>query len=160
MTSTVELVQLPAQPVLSIRATIPVARLGEAMGERISALSQFLREHGVRPAGPPYVRYHTFGETDTDMEFGVPVAQPATGENRIVGGELPAGPAVTTWHLGPHDRLGEAYGRIESWRKDHGRAPAGPAWEVYHWIDLAATDESPAGSDPSTWRVQLVQPIT
>lgn len=157
---TVELVQLTAQSVVSMRSTIPIARLGDIMGERIGALSRFLRERGVRPAGPPYVRYHTFGDTETDMECGVPLTEPADGEGEIVGGELPAGPAVTTWHLGSHDRLGEAYGRIEKWRTDNGREPAGPAWEVYHWIDLTAPDDTDLGSDPSTWRVQLVQPIT
>jgi hypothetical protein len=36
---------------------------------------------------------------------------------------------------------------------------AGPAWEVYHWIDLAATGEPGPPADPSIWRVGLVQPI-
>ncbi|HEV8173715.1 MAG TPA: GyrI-like domain-containing protein [Actinoplanes sp.] len=154
----VELEELAPQPALSIRATIPVAQLGDTMGERIRVLSQFLRERGTKPAGPPFVRYHTFGETETDMEFGVPVTEPTAGVGQVVSGELPGGPAVTTWHLGAHDRLGEAYGRIERWRTEHGREPAGPGWEVYHWIDLASGgDSSPA--DPSTWRVQLVQPI-
>jgi effector-binding domain-containing protein len=100
----VELEELPPQPALSIRATIPA------------------------------------------------------GDGQVSGGELPGGPAVTTWHFGPHDRLGEAYGRIERWRTEHSREPAGPGWEVYHWIDLASgEDASPA--DPSTWRVRLVQPI-
>lgn len=155
----VELEELPPQPVLSIRATIPVARLGDTMGERIRVLSQFLRERGAQPAGPPFVRYHTFGETDTDMEFGVPVTEPTAGDGEVGGGELPGGSAATTWHLGAHDRLGEAYGRIERWRREHGREPAGPGWEVYQWIDLGASGESTSQPDPSTWRVQLVQPI-
>jgi hypothetical protein len=36
---------------------------------------------------------------------------------------------------------------------------AGPAWEVYHWNDLAATGELGPPPDPSIWRVELVQPI-
>lgn len=158
-TEDVQLVQLTALPVLCIRATIPVAQLGDVMGERMSTLSQFLRERGVRPAGPPYVRYHTFGDTETDMETGVPVPSPTAGFGEIVGLSLPEGPAVTTWHLGPHDRLGEAYGRIATWSKDNDREPAGPPWEVYHWIDLAVTAETATASDQSAWRVQLVQPI-
>lgn len=61
--STVEVQHRPPQPVLSIRQTIPT------------------------------VRYHSFGEVDTDLEIGVPVAADVAGEGRIVRGELPAGPA-------------------------------------------------------------------
>jgi effector-binding domain-containing protein len=156
----VELSELPAQPILSIRATTPVAKLGETMGERIGVLSQFLRERGAQPAGPPFVRYHTFGDTDTDMEFGVPVIDALAGGAGIVAGELSAGPAAITWHVGAPDRLGEAYERIEKWRIQHGREPAGPAREVYHWIDLSASGDSGASADPSTWRIELVQPLS
>ena len=155
----VKIEELQPRPALSIRATIPIARLGETMGERIRLLGEFLREHDVRPAGPPFVRYHTFGDVDTDMEFGVPVAEPVTGAGPVAGGELPGGPAATTWHIGAHDRLGEAYGRIEAWRAQHGREPAGPGWEVYHWLDLGLSGEPAGPSEPSGWRTQLVQPI-
>jgi effector-binding domain-containing protein len=154
----VEIRRLRPQPVLSIRATIRVDQLGEAMGDRIQALSNYLQQHDVLPAGPPYVRYHTFGNTETDMEFGVPVAGPAAGAGRISSGELPGGPAAVTSHLGAHDKLGDAYARITAWLKEHGREPTGPAWEVYHWIDLSRA-EDPSSWDPSTWRTDLVQPI-
>jgi effector-binding domain-containing protein len=124
---TVALSELQAQPMLSIRATIPVAKLGDTMGERIGVLSRFLHERGMQPAGPPFVRYHTFTDTDTDMEFGVPVTEALAGDGQIAAGELPEGPAVTTWHVGAPERLGEAYERIEKWRVEHGREPAGPA---------------------------------
>jgi effector-binding domain-containing protein len=158
---TVELSELPAQPMLSIRATIPVAKLGDTMGERIGVLSRFLRERGVQPAGPPFVRYHTFTDTDTDMEFGVPVTEAVDGVGQIVAGELPEGPAVITRHVGAPERLGEAYERIEKWRVEHGREPADPAREVYHWIDLSAPEEDSASPvDPSVWRIELVQPLS
>jgi effector-binding domain-containing protein len=143
--SDVEILQLTPQPILTIRATVRVADL--------------LRRHGVRPIGLPYVRYHTFGEVATDFELGVPVAEPTIGEGRVAGGELPAGPAVATWHVGPHDRLGEAYRRIAAWLKEHGRTASGPAWEVYPWLDLSGHDGPSMSPDASGWRTQLVQPI-
>jgi effector-binding domain-containing protein len=154
----VEVRELDAQPVLSIRATIPVAQLGEAMGDRMLALGSYLQERGAQVAGPPFVRYHMFGETEADMETGVPVVEPVAGEGRIVSGALPGGPAVTTSHVGAHERLGEAYGRIAEWMQEHGSEASGPGWEVYHWIDLGKE------LDPSSWaspagRTQLVQPI-
>jgi effector-binding domain-containing protein len=164
--SNVEIIQLEPQPVLSIRATIQIVQLGEAMGDRIQALSDYLRQRDIRPAGPPFVRYFTFGETETDFELGVPVKpgpgnSPLTGEGRIVSGELPGGSAVTTWHLGPHDKLGDAYARITDWITEHNREPDGPAREIYYWIDLGqdADSETSAVTDASTWRTQLVQPV-
>ncbi|MEH1129872.1 GyrI-like domain-containing protein [Micromonospora sp. CPCC 206061] len=150
--------QLDTQPVVSIRATIPVAELGPTVGERIQTLSTFLRDRGVEPAGPPFVRYHTFGAVETDMEFGVPVAGVVAGGGTVDTGELPGGPAVSTFHVGAHNKLGEAYGRIRAWLKEHGREPAGPAWEIYYWIDMSAPD--PDDATQSAGRTELVQPIT
>jgi effector-binding domain-containing protein len=147
------------QPVLSVRATVPVAELAAVQGEALRALWSSLQQHGVRPTGPPYVRYHTFGETDTDMEVGIPVATGAVGQGRVAAGELPGGTLVSAWHLGAHDRLADAYARLQAWLKQHGHQPAGPGWEVYHWIDLGQEPDPASWPDPSSWRTQLVQPI-
>jgi effector-binding domain-containing protein len=154
----VELQQREPQPIVSIRATIPVADLGPAMGARLSALSGYLKRSGAQPAGPPFVRYHTFEEIETDLETGIPVVEPVAGEGRIAGGELPGGAAISTWHSGPHDKLGDAYARIEAWLQEHGRERDGAAWEVYHWID-PGQELDPSSWDPSTWHTQLVQPV-
>jgi effector-binding domain-containing protein len=156
--SSVELRQLDPQPILSIRGTIRTEQLGPTMGDRIQALRGYLQQTGTQPAGPPFVRYHTFDETETDMEFGVPVAEPAPGQGAITAGELPGGPAITTFHHGAHDKLGEAYERITAWMEEHHREPSSPGWEVYHWIDLAA-EVDPSAWDPSTWGTELVQPL-
>jgi effector-binding domain-containing protein len=155
----VEIIRLETRPAISIRATVPVAELGAAMGDRLPALIGYLRERGVRAAGPPQVRYHTFGQTETDVELALPLAAPLAGAGRIVAGELLGGPAIATWHLGPYDRLGEAYARLAAWLKEHGRAAGGPAWEVYHWIDANAAGGPADGGDPATWRTRLIQPI-
>ena len=53
----------------------------------------------------------------------------------------------------------EALRALWSHLQQHGGRPAGPGWEVYHWIDLNQEPEPAAWPDPSTWRTQLVQPI-
>ena len=156
----VEIQQLAPQPIVSIRATIPVAALGEHYGERMQALSDYLRRHGVQPAGPPFVRYHTFNETETDVEFGLPVGEPGPGEGRIVSGALPGGPALVVTHVGAHDKLGNAYARLRAGLQARDREPDGPLWEVYYWMD-PSQDAGPSSlPDPSSLRTQLVQPIT
>ena len=57
-----------------------------------------------------------------------------------------------------HDRLAEAYGRIQDWLTAHGE-PDGAAWEVYEWIDLTREPDISAWPDPSEWRTELVQPV-
>lgn len=157
--------RLAPQLVLIIRSTIQTSDLSEAVGDRISALEGYLRRSGAKPSGPPYVRYHTFKETETDFEFGVPVVEPVAGEDRITRSELPGGEAATTWHTGPHDKLGDAYDRIAAWLKEHSREPDGVPWEVYYWIDLSQDGDQSARSDrsdqsdQSNMRTQLVQPI-
>lgn len=151
--------QLESQPVLSIRAIIPIAQLGETMGERIPLLLSYLQQSGAHPAGPFFVRYHTFGDNETDMETGIPVTVPAPGAGQIAGGTLPGGPVVTTWHTGPHHTLGDAYGRLTAWLQAHDREPDGPAWEVYYWIDPRQEQDPATGQDPANWRTQLIQPF-
>jgi len=155
----VELLQLEPQPVVSIRGIAQTAALGEAQDERLRALSDFLQQHGVQPGGPPFVRYHTFGDSETDFEIGVPVLEPAAGEGRVVAGELPGGPAIATWHYGAHNSLGDAYARLAAWQQEHQREPDGAGWEVYYWIDPAQYRGTSNWPEPSAWRTQLAQPI-
>jgi effector-binding domain-containing protein len=105
--------------VLSVRASVPVAELASAQGEALRALWRHLQHHGGRPSGPPYVRYHRFGEAETDMEVGIPVAAGTVGQGRVAAGELPGGTVVSAWHLGAHDRLGDAYAAVQAWLKEH-----------------------------------------
>ncbi|HUP26814.1 MAG TPA: GyrI-like domain-containing protein, partial [Chloroflexia bacterium] len=114
--SDVELLHLDPQPVMSIRETIKVADLAEMMGKWIPELLTCMQQEGAQPAGPLFVRYHTFGESETDMETGVPVAVHLPGDGRIEPGVLPGGPAASTWHVHkPHRALGEAYARLSAW---------------------------------------------
>ena len=156
----VTLRQLALQPVLCIRATIRVEQLGEVVGDRIQALWDYLEQSGAQPAGPAYVRYYTFGDTETDMETGLPVVEPVAGAGRIAAGTLPGGPAIVTEHFGPHQNLGEAYARLAAWLQAQGREPDGAIWEVYYWIDPSRNRDRASGiTDPATSHVELVQPI-
>jgi effector-binding domain-containing protein len=148
-----------SQPVLSIRTNVAVAELGQAQGEGLSELWHSMQARGLAPVGPPFVRYHAFGETETDLEVGVPVREEATGEGRVEAGSLPGGAAISTWHLGAHDSLAEAYARLKTWLGERDREAAGPAWEVYWWIDANQKPDPSSWPAPTEWRTELVQPI-
>jgi effector-binding domain-containing protein len=147
------------QPVLSIRTNVSVAQLAQAQSEGLRELWRSMQARGLASVGPPFVRYHTFGETETDVELGVPVGKETTGEGRIEAGALPGGAAIVTWHIGAHDRLGEAYGRLSRWLEEHERGSTGPAWEVYWWIDANQEHDPSSWPAPTEWRTELVQPI-
>jgi effector-binding domain-containing protein len=145
-----------AQPVLSVRSVVAIHELGQAHAERFETIAAYLHRHELRPAGRPYVRYHTFEEHETDVEVGIPVRSariPA--DEQLRPGKLPGGTMVVAWHDGEDHLLGEAYARISSAIDEGGYERNGPAWEVYHWLDLSGQDEP----DPDLPRIQLVQPV-
>jgi effector-binding domain-containing protein len=148
------------QPTIHVRTTVPVSELMGAQGAALGALHTFLSEHEVAPAGAPYVRYHTFGDQETDVEVGVPVAVVVDGDGRVASGTLPAGPVALLVHMGAHDTLDDSYDRLSAWVKESGREPAGTGWEVYHWIDLAEAPDPASWPAPTAWRTDLVQPVS
>jgi effector-binding domain-containing protein len=73
---------------------------------------------------------------EINVEIGVAVAHPFTGNDRVFCSCTPAGTVATLAHLGPYHRLGETHAAICRWCLENGHALAGPSWEVYgHWTD-------------------------
>ena len=149
-----------AQPALSVRATIPTSRLSEAQGEGLADVIVSMRRRGIVPAGPVFVRYHSFDDGEADLETGIPVRDPEAGDGVVVPSELPGGTVISVWHVGSHDRLGEAYARIDAWLGQHGRGRTGPSWEIYTWIDPTVDPDPAIWPEPSAWRTELVQPVS
>jgi effector-binding domain-containing protein len=149
-----------AQPTVHVRTTVPVTELMGAQGAALAAIHAFLSERGVAPAGAPYVRYHTFGGDETDVEVGVPVAAPVSADGRVTAGTLPAGAVAVLVHMGAHDTLGESYERLSAFVKESDREPAGTGWESYHWIDLTQAPDPASWPAPTDWRTDLVQPVS
>lgn len=153
------LVQLTPQPTLSIRGVVPVATLGASHGERLSALRTHLGKARLAAAGPPFVRYHTFGEHETDVEVGVPLLEEAPGEGDVRAGRLPGGAALVTEHHGAHRELGRAYGRLHQALGAANLVPDGAAWEIYEWIDLSRDEDPPERARTTHGHTRLVQPV-
>jgi len=159
MSEATTLIHLQQQPTLSLRGTVLIADLGTSHGARLRALQSYLVQENIPVIGPPFVRYHTFGDRETDVEVGVPVAQEQAGTGDIQAGHLPGGPALVTEHIGAHDQLGKVYGRVRQAMLSQKRAPNGAAWEVYEWIDLLRDQGLSPAPDPSEWHTRLVQPL-
>ena len=147
---------LDDQPTVTIRRTCKPEEVGRTLEEILPLVHGYLTRLGVDPAGPPFTRYHAFGDAAdkklVDLEAGLPVKTVVMGEGEIQTGELPAGMVARTWHVGSYETLPGAYQALERWIESRGLKPSGPPWEVY-WTDPA---EEPS---PVQWKTEVVWPL-
>ncbi|MBB5788767.1 GyrI-like domain-containing protein [Jiangella mangrovi] len=138
------------QPTAVVRAHVPADDLGGWLGIAHHLVARFLRRHGLKPAGPPFARLAIIDGTAV-VEAGFPVNRPIDTDGEVEPSSLPGGPAAVTTHRGHYEGLETAFETLANWVTTHGRAPAGPHWEIYE------TDPN-AEPDPRRWRTQIVVP--
>jgi effector-binding domain-containing protein len=126
-----ELIERPAQPVLSIRTRTPVQDLPALVGKVYSTIGQYLGELQQPPSGAPFAAYYNIDMQDLDVELGFPVAGPLPGRGEVMAGEIPAGRYAACLHIGPYDAIGTAYDALQTWLKEHGYAATGVSYEFY-----------------------------
>jgi effector-binding domain-containing protein len=148
----IELKELNPQPMMSIRTSCRVAEIGPVLAEILPEVFYYLDKLGVRPAGPPFTRYHSFDGTLCEIEAGMPVSEPQQSEGRVVAGELPGGAVAATVHVGPYEDLPAAHDAIDAWIKENGKKSRGPQWESY----LTDPGEEP---DPQKRETELMWPV-
>jgi effector-binding domain-containing protein len=150
MTYLVESVELTAHDTAVVRGSVPETGVPGFLAEAFGAVTAFLTRWGMHPVGPPFARFemHAGG---FDVEAGMPVAVTITGDESVQPGQLPAGPAARTTHVGRYEEMGPAYDALLAWVRDRGGIPAGAPWEVY----LTDPVTSP---DPQTWRTEVLLP--
>src|SRR5207237_964559 len=93
------------------------------------ALFGRLGEHGVAPAGPPFVRYLDTGDDRLEVELGVPVPGDATEFDGAERSTLPGGRVAVWRYVGPYSGLREACEQLGTSVKELGEKDAGPCWE-------------------------------
>lgn len=97
---------------------------------------EFMRSSGLPRPGHNLALYL---DGEINLEVGVEMAEPFTGNERVICSSTPDGKVATTAHIGPYNRLGEAHAAIQNYCAAHGHQLAGPSWEVYgHWTDNPA----------------------
>lgn len=145
----IEQVTLHEQPTAVIRGKVAVADMPAWFGRVFGQVAAAVGRAGATITGPPFARYRMLGAAEFEVEAGFPVQGAFTADAEVEPSTLPAGPAVTTWHVGPYDGLGDAYAALEHWVAGAGAVAAVPPWECYF--------SEPTG-DPATWRTLVVQP--
>lgn len=92
------------QPILAIRAHTSERRAAEFVHDALRELHSFIRDHDLKPAGPPFtIVNHTSEPGALDIEAVWPIDQAAAGAGRIHGGSLPT---PLAGHPNPPSRAG------------------------------------------------------
>lgn len=119
------------QPVISIRKTTNVGNLKQELGQAFMAVTQYLAESGVAPAGSVFAAYYNMDMEHLDVEMGIPVSKPLAGKGEIAAGSIPAGKQVSTVHKGPYTQMEGVYNALTEWMKSEGQIPTGVVYEFY-----------------------------
>ncbi len=157
--------ELAPQPVLVVRRRVKRSDIAGTIAEALPHVFIYAEQHGIALAGLPFTRYIDVGPGLVTMEPGMRVAasgQPSiavdpawtqtSGETSVFSGTLPGGSVASTIHMGPYDRLSDAYAAIEQWMEAQGLMPSGPPWESY----LTDPAEYP---DPKDWKTEVCWPV-
>jgi effector-binding domain-containing protein len=127
--------QRDALPYLAIRCDVTNG-IRAAVDRSFPQLFAWLGQHGIEPAGPPFIRYLEVDESGEPLE--IEVAAPIAGQTEPVtddtvrAGTLPAGRYVTALHTGPyrHDDvpdLVDAQAALRSWTEQNGVTTGRPS---------------------------------
>ena len=143
-----EVIDRPAQPVLSVRTRSAVQNLPTALGQAYGAIMQHAAKLGAQPAGAPFVAYYNMDMQDLDIEAGYPVEKPLPGTGVIQPSQIPAGRFATCLYKGPYDQCGSAYEELSTWIKEQGCETTGVAYEFYL--------NDPAETPPQDLKTQII----
>lgn len=154
MERTIEVKELPDQPILSVRFRTSIAVIGEDLGKAYGAIFGYIGKAGAVPVGPPGALYHgeEFSEDDIDAEAYAPVAEVMPGEGEVVGRILAGGRVASTMHMGSYQSMSDTYEALMTWISENGYRPSGPPREVY-LMDPTQLE------DPADNRTEIVFPI-
>jgi effector-binding domain-containing protein len=155
--------QRDALPYLAIRSEVTNG-IPAVVDVTFPQLFAWLGQHGIEPAGPPFIR---FLEVDHDgvpleIEVAAPVAPGAPEDDTVRAGTLPAGRYATLVHNGPyrHDDvpdLVDAQAALRTWTEQEGIRTGRPS---DRGVTLAACVEHykigpPMEQDWTRWETEL-----
>jgi DNA-binding transcriptional MerR regulator len=152
MAFTVQVKQLPAQIIASIRICATPEEENRTIPALIDELNRYATQLGIRCHDEPPIRIsHDYTEEMVDTEIAVPITQLAAHAGRITSRVLEAGSAAYVMHVGPHADLWAVYWAILVWVQERGYERNGPPREVY-WMH-------PADGQALEYRTEVLWPI-
>lgn len=125
---------VPARKLAAVRRQVRVGQVGASWKPALDQVWEFLRKHrGLRTDGHNIFLYHhpPNRQLPMDVDFGVEVIRPFEPSGEVFLTEVPAGKVATVLHVGPYERMSEAYDAIHTWASANRITLAGKSWEIY-----------------------------
>lgn len=151
MSYTVQKRQLPSQLMAYGEASASVEEVPDVLGEILPRVMRHVQAEDGQVAGPPFAHYKSMGEP-MELEAGIPIDEPIPEGEGVCVGELPGGSVLVTVHIGPYDKLDDAYDALMAFADEHELTPVGTVWESY-WTDPGAE------LDPDNWKTEVFMPL-
>jgi AraC family transcriptional regulator len=156
MTYSITKKNLPPQPVLVVRRTVKRSEIAATIGEVLPRVFLYAQQQGLALTGQPFTRYIQVGPGLLTIEPGMCVASGAlpktSTDDQVTAGTLAGGLVATTIHMGPYEKLPDAYAAIEEWARAEGVVTGRDPWEVY------VTDPADY-PDPKDWKTEVFWPL-
>ena len=150
------------QPYVGIRTQVPMRELPTVIPQYIDEVMAWLGQQGVKPDGPPLIRYHACPpipgpDAMLDIAIGWPVASTQTGNGRIIADALPAGRYASLIYTGVENGI-QGNGALLEWAEkqgiewDHWDDALGDAFEGRVEYMLDGPDDDP---NPGNWKTEV-----
>jgi len=145
MDQEVRIEHVESLPLAVVKRRVHQSQLSKVVPECCGIVWNVLKAHGVTGAGRNVALYL---DGQMNIEVGVEIGDSFAGAGEVSRSATPSGTVAIATHLGPYQRLHEAHDAIHDWCARHGRALAGPSWEIYgHWKDEWNRDPSQIRTD-------------
>jgi effector-binding domain-containing protein len=113
------IIEREAQPYVAVRRAVRMP-FSDAIDATMPKLWQWIGDHRVDPAGPPFFKYNVIDmANELEMEFGVPTSTVLTADDEVVVGTLPAGRYASLTYHGRYDDLIEVNAVLIGWCNLH-----------------------------------------
>jgi len=149
----VEIRDLPAVNVVSLREEINMDDIEMKMGMMFGKLMEFVEKRGLIMADAPLTIYHKVDEGLIDMECCIPVNElPEKPDDGIQAGNITAGKYVYTDHFGSYHQLMNTHKFVREWMEKRQLFPNGSPIEKYYTNPQIETDTA-------KWQTGILYPI-
>jgi effector-binding domain-containing protein len=112
----------PGWVYVSLRQDVTMTGLGKSIQDGIERVAKYLAAHGLRPSGPPFVRYVFINMMEKlTVETGFPLDEVhAPRDTLLAAGAFPSGDYVCARHVGPPESLITANAELQHWAATKG----------------------------------------
>jgi effector-binding domain-containing protein len=151
--------QRAEQRYVGIRSHVAMSEIATVLPPLISEVFAWLGKRQKAPAGPPFFRYRVIEMSGRlEIDVGVPVASPVSGDQRVIADRLPGGLYATVIHTGNPAQLVEVNASLQQWGSRKGlkwqtsNGERGTVWASR--LEIYLTDPA-SEPDPNKWQTEV-----